>query len=97
LIRIKKGGKIFLKSSERKVIALEIISEELEYILLRYGFPLSYYVNSHFIFRFVEGRDSFWRNHFRLTDESDTQWKQALNDCKVKVTFALSPQAKGKI
>ena len=65
--------------------------------LLKYGFPLAYYVDSHSIFRFVQGRDSFWRNHYKLTDEADPQWKQVLEDCGVKVTYALSPQAKGKI
>jgi len=69
----------------------------LEDVLLKYGFPLAYYVDSHSIFRFVQGRDSFWRNHYRLTDEADPQWKQVLDDCRVKVTYALSPQAKGKI
>ncbi len=69
----------------------------LEAVLLKYGFPLAYYVDSHSIFRFVQGRDSFWRNHYRLTDEADPQWKQVLDYCRVKVTYALSPQAKGKI
>jgi len=69
----------------------------LEDVLLKYGFPLAYYVDSHSIFRFVQGRDSFWRNHYRLTDEVNPQWKQVLEDCRVKVTYALSPQAKGKI
>jgi len=69
----------------------------LEYVLIKYGFPLAYYVDSHSIFRFVQGRDSYWRNHYKLTDEADPQWKQVLDDCKVKVTYALSPQAKGKI
>jgi len=69
----------------------------LEAVLLKYGFPLAYYVDSHSIFRFVQGRDSFWRNHYRLTDEANPQWKQVLDDCGVKVTYALSPQAKGKI
>lgn len=41
--------------------------------------------------------DSSWRNHYKLTDEADPQWKQVLDDCGVKVTYALSPQAKGKI
>jgi len=45
----------------------------------------------------VQGRDSFWRNHYQLTDEADPQWKQILDDCRVKVTYALSPQAKGKM
>ena len=57
----------------------------------------SKYVDSHSIFRFVQGRDSFWRKHYKLTDEANPQWKQVLNDCNVKVTYALSPQAKGKI
>jgi len=69
----------------------------LEDVLLKYGFPLAYYVDSHSIFRFVQGRDSFWRNHYQLTDEVNPQWKQVLDDCGVKVTYALSPQAKGKI
>ena len=69
----------------------------LEDVLLKYGFPLAYYVDSHSIFRFVQGRDSYWRNHFKLTDEANPQWKQVLDDCRVKVTYALSPQAKGKI
>jgi len=69
----------------------------LEYVLIKYGFPLAYYVDSHSIFRFVQGRDSYWRNHYKLTDEANPQWKQVLDDCRVKVTYALSPQAKGKI
>ena len=69
----------------------------LEDVLLKYGFPLAYYVDSHSIFRFVQGRDSFWRNHYQLTDEANPQWKQVLDDCRVKVIYALSPQAKGKI
>jgi len=69
----------------------------LQTVILNYGLPLSYYVDSHSIFRFVQGRDSIWRNHRKLTDEINPQWKQVLNDCNVKVTYALSPQAKGKI
>ena len=69
----------------------------LESVLLKYGLPFSYYVDSHSIFRFVQGRDSFWRKHYKLTDEAEPQWKQVLSDCNVKVTYALSPQAKGKI
>ena len=69
----------------------------LQTVFLQYGCPLSYYVDSHSIFRFVQGRDSLWREHHRFTDEVDPQWKQVLDDCGVKVTYALSPQAKGKI
>ena len=69
----------------------------LEAMFLKYGLPYSYYVDSHSIFRFVQHPDSIWRNHRTLTDGADPQWKQVLNDCKVKVIYALSPQAKGKI
>ncbi len=69
----------------------------LESLFLKYGVPFSYYVDSHSIFRFVQGRDSFWRKHHLLTDDADPQWKQVLQECKVKITYALSPQAKGKI
>ncbi len=69
----------------------------LEHLLLKYGIPFSYYVDSHSIFRFVQNRDSIWREHRLLTDETSPQWKQVLNDCNVKVIYALSPQAKGKI
>ena len=69
----------------------------LQSVFLTYGMPLRYYVDSHSIFRFVQGRDSIWRNHRKVTDEAITQWKQVLNDCNVDVTHSLSPQAKGKI
>ncbi len=69
----------------------------LQTVILRYGLPYCYYVDSHSIFRFVQGRDSLWRKHHLLTDEATPQWKQVLDECNVKVTYALSPQAKGKM
>ncbi len=64
----------------------------LESVFLGWGFPYTYYVDSHSIFRFVQGRDSFWRKHERFTDEADPQWKQVLKDCNVKVDLcALAP------
>jgi len=69
----------------------------LQTVILKYGSPFLYYVDSHSIFRFVQGRDSIWRKHYALTDEADPQWKQVMGDCNIKVTYALSPQAKGKI
>lgn len=69
----------------------------LQSVFLKYGFPFSYYVDSHSIFRFVKGRDSDWSEHRKITDEVDPQWKQVLQDCGVKIIYALSPQAKGKI
>ena len=69
----------------------------LETVFLKYGFPYSYYTDSHRIFRFVQGRDSIWRKHYLLTDDVDTQWGQVMDDCGVKIIPALSPQAKGKV
>jgi len=69
----------------------------LQTVILKHGSPFLYYVDSHSIFRFVQGRDSVWRKHYTLTDEADPQWKQVMGDCNIKVTYALSPQAKGKI
>jgi len=69
----------------------------IETLILKHGLPYAYYVDSHSIFRFVQGRDSFWRKHYKVTDEVDPQWKQVLQECQVKITYALSPQAKGKV
>lgn len=77
------------ETSWRHILALEAVC-------LRYGFPLSYYVDSHSIFRFLESRDSVWRTHYLKTDEADPQWKQVIRDCRIKPIYALSPQAKGK-
>ena len=71
--------------------------QALQTLILRYGLPFAYYVDSHSIFRFVRGRDSVWQKHHLLTDEATPQWKQVLQDYNVKVTHALSPQAKGKV
>ena len=69
----------------------------LEDVALIYGLAYSYYFDSHSIFRFVQGRDSFWRNHYKVTDDVDPQVKQILIELGIKVKYALSPQAKGKI
>lgn len=49
------------------------------------------------VFRFVQGRDSFWRKHVLETDDVETQWRQMMRLLGVEVTYALSPQAKGKV
>ena len=68
-----------------------------ESLMRTYGIPLRYYVDSLRAFRFVQGRDSFWRKHILQTDEADPQWKQVMRILGVDVTYALSPQAKGKV
>ncbi len=89
----------------RLILNAVIISHEsswahiaaLESVFLKYGFPLSYYVDSHSIFRYVRSRDEMHYKHNLKTDEAIPQWKQVLHDCNVNVIHALSPQAKGKI
>ena len=66
-------------------------------VMQNYGLPLRYYVDNLRVFRFVQKRDSFWRNHHLETDEVDPQWKQVLRQLNVEVVYALSPQAKGKV
>jgi len=86
---------LYYKLIERETSWAHI--EALEEVALNFGLAYSYYVDSHSIFRFVQGRDSFWRKHYKVTDEADPQWKQVLDDLRVKLIYALSAQAKGKI
>jgi len=66
-------------------------------VIQSYGVPLCYYVDCLRVFRFVQGRDSFWRKHMLQTDDVDTQWGKVMRVLGVEVKYALSPQAKGKI
>jgi hypothetical protein len=66
-------------------------------LIQRYGLPFRYYVDSLRVFRFVQGRDSFWRKHVLETDDVDTQWGKMMRLLGVNVVHALSPQAKGKV
>ena len=68
-----------------------------ERLIQTYGLPLRYYVDSLRVFRFVQGRDSFWQKHILQTDDTDTQWRKMMRLLGVDVAFALSPQAKGKV
>jgi len=66
-------------------------------LIQTYGLPLRYYVDNLRVFRFVQKRDSFWRNHVLATDDVDPQWRQVMRTLGVDVIYALSPQAKGKV
>ena len=66
-------------------------------VLQTFGLPFRYYVDNLRVFRFVQHRDSVWRTHHFGTDDVDPQWKQVLQEFKVKIIYALSPQAKGKV
>ncbi len=66
-------------------------------VLQTFGLPLAYYVDNLRVFRFIHERDTTWQKHSHQTDEIDPQWRQVLRCLKVNVTYALSPQAKGKV
>lgn len=66
-------------------------------VMKTFGLPLSYYVDNLRVFRFVRERDSVWRKQVLHTDEIDPQWRTCLRLLSVDVTYAMSPQAKGKI
>jgi len=74
-----------------------LTDEQIKVLLQSYGLPLRYYVDSLRVFRFVQGRDSFWRKHILETDDVATQWRKMMRVLNVDVTYALSPQAKGKV
>lgn len=71
----------------------------LSSVFLTYGLPFAYYADQHAIFRYVKSRDkqSPWKHYTKFTDDVDPQWKLVLKDCQVKLIYALSAQAKGKV
>lgn len=73
--------------------------EAVKSVVLQFGSPYRYYADQHSIFRYVKDRDkqSPWSTYTKFTDDVNPQWKQVLNACGSVVTYALSPQAKGKI
>jgi hypothetical protein len=94
-----------LDDFSRKILYADFVEQEstwvhikaAERVMLTYGIPLRYYVDSLRVFRFVQGRDSVWRKHVLQTDEADPQWRQVMRILGVDVAYALSPAAKGKI
>lgn len=68
-----------------------------QYLMQQFGIPYRYYVDNLRVFRFIQHRDSLWKNLVLGTDEVNTQWRQVLALMKTDVIYALSPQAKGKI
>ena len=71
--------------------------QAVQYLMQQFGIPHRYYVDNLRVFRFVQHRDSLWKNIVLGTDEVNTQWRQVLALMKTDVIYALSPQAKGKI
>lgn len=66
-------------------------------LMQSFGIPHQYYVDNLRIFRFVQHRDSVWKNLVLGTDDVNTQWRQGLSLMNTQVIYALSAQAKGKI
>jgi len=89
----------------RKLLYADFVQHETSWahiqaaqaLVQAYGLPLKYYVDNLRVFRFVQKRDSVWRKHVLMTDDIDPQWRQVMRLLGVEVTYALSPQAKGKI
>ena len=61
---------LYYKFVEKETTWQHILA--LQDVFLTHGVPFRYYVDSHSIFRFVQGRDSIWRRHYLLTDDVDT-------------------------
>ena len=94
-----------LDDYSRKLLFADFFQQETSWahiqaaqaVLQTFGLPLSYYVDNLRVFRFVQKRDSVWRKHVLVTDDIDPQWRQVMRLMGVDVTYALSPQAKGKV
>lgn len=76
--------------------------KSLESVILNHGVGIQYYSDNHAIFLYVANRDANGQsaaNYQRVlgTDDIAPQWKQAVEASGMKVTYALSPEAKGKI
>lgn len=71
--------------------------QAVQKLMQGFGLPLRYYVDNLRVFRFVPERDSVWRKNVLETEDIITQWRQVMAVLKVDVTYALSPQAKGKV
>lgn len=71
--------------------------QAVQSVMEQFGCPNRYYVDNLRVFRFIQSRDSVWKNMVLGTDEVLTQWGQVLALMKTEAVYALSPQAKGKI
>ncbi|MBA4375435.1 MAG: hypothetical protein C0401_04580 [Anaerolinea sp.] len=89
----------------RMLLFAELVPQETSWahiqaaqtLMQTHGLPLRFYVDNLRVFRFIQQRDSVWRKHILETDDVITQWRQVMALLKVDVSYALSPQAKGKV
>lgn len=80
---------------EKETSWAHIVSAES--VVATVGCPLKYYVDNRAIFRFVERRDSRYRQAGITEEQALVQWKEVLKDLDIEVVYATSPAAKGKI
>lgn len=94
-----------LDDFSRKLLYARFCEEEtawdhimaVKMVILRFGIPVSYYVDNHSIFRFVQRMESYWRTPKVDHRSVLTSWARCLSVLGAGVIHALSPQAKGKI
>lgn len=97
-----------LDDHSRKLLYAELFEHEsawahiqsLESVVLNHGVGIQYYSDNHAIFRYIANRDTLSASNYKRllgTDDIAPQWKQAVEATGMKVTYALSPEAKGKI
>ena len=94
-----------LDDYSRMVLYADLVESETSWahihaaqcVMQTFGIPHQYYVDNLRVFRFIQNRDSVWRNHVLGTDDVITQWRQVMALMHTNVIYALSPQAKGKI
>jgi len=71
-----------LDDYSRKILYADFVDRESSWahiqaaqaVLVKNGLPARYYVDNLRVFRFIQKRDSFWRNHVLQDDEADPQW-----------------------
>jgi len=68
-----------------------------KYVASTVGVPLSYYVDNHVIFRYLEKRDSRHYNYTATEETAVVQWREVLRQLGIEIKHAMSPAAKGKI
>jgi len=99
-----------LDDHSRRLLYAELFEREsawahilaAESVVLKYGVGMQYYSDNHAIFRYVAHRDRNGlsaANYQRIlgTDDIAPQWKQCIEATGMRVIYALSPEAKGKI
>lgn len=85
----------FIDDATSKILHLEFADESTRGVMvtarkyfLRYGLPVEFYVDRGKVFKVNKGN---------IDDERLTQFGRAMKELEVKITYARSPQAKGRV